>query len=343
MDKWAPDQLERMKHGGNAKLLAFFESQPDYRPDMSIREKYTSRFADLYRDKLAAECEGREWTPPANVSLSSSPASSTGQPKITKSLSTVQQARSSTTSPSRQHERSSSGTIHRSASTSAATRPMSMHGSSPSSNLLSDDGTGDDLDDPRSRKDAYFSRLQRENEIRPDHVPPNQGGKYTGFGNPAFENTTRNTNTSQGFDTDDLINDPLGSLSKGWSFFSSRATSVLSVAAAQMAEGAKIAAEKAGEFGQTFNESVVQPTRDTVQDPEFSNKVSGFVSTFGSAVATTGQRGFGLLSDAVIMWQQLLVPLHRQVMVHRMVIDRLTILNHHHRLWEDMTKTKRIY
>ncbi|RKP27678.1 hypothetical protein SYNPS1DRAFT_12322 [Syncephalis pseudoplumigaleata] len=54
MDKWAPDQLERMKLGGNAKLLAFFEAQPDYRPDMSIREKYTSRFADNYREKVRA-------------------------------------------------------------------------------------------------------------------------------------------------------------------------------------------------------------------------------------------------------------------------------------------------
>jgi ADP-ribosylation factor GTPase-activating protein 1 len=40
--------------GGNKKLLEFFEAQPDYRPDMSIREKYTSRFADLYREKVFA-------------------------------------------------------------------------------------------------------------------------------------------------------------------------------------------------------------------------------------------------------------------------------------------------
>ncbi|RKP08265.1 hypothetical protein THASP1DRAFT_15885 [Thamnocephalis sphaerospora] len=52
MDKWTPDQLERMKHGGNKKLLDFFASQSDYHAGMSIREKYTSRFADLYREKV---------------------------------------------------------------------------------------------------------------------------------------------------------------------------------------------------------------------------------------------------------------------------------------------------
>jgi hypothetical protein len=45
---------------------------------------------------------------------------------------------------------------------------MSMDGASPSANLLSDDSTGDDFDDPRSRKDIYFARLQRENETRPE-------------------------------------------------------------------------------------------------------------------------------------------------------------------------------
>jgi hypothetical protein len=37
----------------------------------------------------------------------------------------------------------------------------------------------------REKNEEYFARLGNENEIRPDHLPPNQGGKYTGFGNPA--------------------------------------------------------------------------------------------------------------------------------------------------------------
>ena len=38
--------------GGNSKAKAFFKSQPDFRADMSIQEKYNSRAAALYRDKV---------------------------------------------------------------------------------------------------------------------------------------------------------------------------------------------------------------------------------------------------------------------------------------------------
>ena len=31
----------------------------------------------------------------------------------------------------------------------------------------------------------YFARKGAENDNRPDHLPPSQGGKFGGFGNPA--------------------------------------------------------------------------------------------------------------------------------------------------------------
>ncbi|KAJ3312800.1 Zn finger-containing GTPase- Activating Protein for ARF [Blyttiomyces sp. JEL0837] len=63
MDKWTEEQVKRMRLGGNAKALEFFKSQPDWREDMSISEKYNSEFARNYKDKLTAECEGRVWVP----------------------------------------------------------------------------------------------------------------------------------------------------------------------------------------------------------------------------------------------------------------------------------------
>ncbi|OUM64155.1 hypothetical protein PIROE2DRAFT_32177, partial [Piromyces sp. E2] len=67
MDKWSDDQVKKMQLGGNTKALQFFSSQPDYREGMSIKEKYNSNFARLYREKLQAECEGRVWVaPPVN-------------------------------------------------------------------------------------------------------------------------------------------------------------------------------------------------------------------------------------------------------------------------------------
>ncbi|KAJ2810869.1 Zn finger-containing GTPase- Activating Protein for ARF, partial [Coemansia sp. 'formosensis'] len=68
MDKWTPEQIKRMERGGNANAVAFFKSQSDYKPNMSIKDKYSSQFADLWRQKLTAECEGRVWvTPPVAV------------------------------------------------------------------------------------------------------------------------------------------------------------------------------------------------------------------------------------------------------------------------------------
>lgn len=52
MDKWKDLELEKMKAGGNRKAKEFFESQSDYRPGMTLQEKYNSRAAALYRDKV---------------------------------------------------------------------------------------------------------------------------------------------------------------------------------------------------------------------------------------------------------------------------------------------------
>ena len=54
MDKWKDSELEKMKVGGNRKATEFFNSQSDYKPGMSLQEKYNSRAAALYRDKVLA-------------------------------------------------------------------------------------------------------------------------------------------------------------------------------------------------------------------------------------------------------------------------------------------------
>ncbi|KAJ1568012.1 ADP-ribosylation factor GTPase-activating protein 1 [Cladochytrium tenue] len=64
MDRWSDDQIKRMRVGGNAKALEFFKSHPAWREGMSIYDKYNSEFARWYKDKLTADCEGREWVRP---------------------------------------------------------------------------------------------------------------------------------------------------------------------------------------------------------------------------------------------------------------------------------------
>ena len=52
MDKWKDLEIEKMKAGGNAKAKDFFNSQDDYQKGMSLQEKYNSKAAALYRDKV---------------------------------------------------------------------------------------------------------------------------------------------------------------------------------------------------------------------------------------------------------------------------------------------------
>ncbi|XP_053102106.1 ADP-ribosylation factor GTPase-activating protein 1 isoform X10 [Hemicordylus capensis] len=92
MDKWKDIELEKMKAGGNGKFREFLESQEDYDPCWSLQEKYNSKAAALFRDKVATLAEGkawaietssaRNWTPPQpKVALSSAHRSSAGQPQ----------------------------------------------------------------------------------------------------------------------------------------------------------------------------------------------------------------------------------------------------------------------
>jgi hypothetical protein len=52
MDKWKDIELEKMKAGGNAKFREFLQTQEDYDPGWSLQDKYNSRAAALFRDKV---------------------------------------------------------------------------------------------------------------------------------------------------------------------------------------------------------------------------------------------------------------------------------------------------
>ncbi|KZC09421.1 PREDICTED: ADP-ribosylation factor GTPase-activating protein 1 [Dufourea novaeangliae] len=63
MDKWKDLELEKMKVGGNKNAREFFESQSDWDDSMSITQKYNTRAAALYRDKIATLAHGETWSP----------------------------------------------------------------------------------------------------------------------------------------------------------------------------------------------------------------------------------------------------------------------------------------
>mgnify|MGYP005985221617 CR=1 FL=1 len=61
MDKWKDIELEKMKVGGNRNARVFFEAQPDWDDHMTIQQKYNTKAAALYRDKVSTLAQGKAW------------------------------------------------------------------------------------------------------------------------------------------------------------------------------------------------------------------------------------------------------------------------------------------
>ncbi|KAJ3027097.1 ADP-ribosylation factor GTPase-activating protein 1 [Rhizophlyctis rosea] len=93
--------------------------------------------------------------------------------------------------------------------------------------------------------------------------------------------------------------DPLGALSKGWGFLSSRAPGVVGTIGSLVGEGAKLAVQGAEIVGQKLTENVIQPTLAASRDPELRNNVSGYVSTFGQKVQEVGSKAYTSASHFV--------------------------------------------
>ena len=118
-------------------------------------------------------------------------------------------------------------------------------------------------------------------------LPPSQGGKYVGFGNPAclpffmiapnlvlrflVQNHSQEIPTSSSsssvFDPNAILDDPFAALTRGFSFVTKRTSMALS----------------------TLNQSVIQPTKETLVDPEFTDRVTQVVGRVSKTVYETGK------------------------------------------------------
>lgn len=70
----------------------------------------------------------------------------------------------------------------------------------------------------KAKNEAYFAGKGRENDLRPDNLPPSQGGKFTGFGSapPPDKSSTGYAPTA-----DEFQKDPMAALTKGFGWLSS--------------------------------------------------------------------------------------------------------------------------
>lgn len=162
MDKWKDTELNKMKVGGNRLAREFFEEEEENWDNMSIQQRYNSKAAAIYREKIAALAENREF----NYDESKA--------KINKSHS--------------------NHSMHHSKSTSA------LPGNSYQQDSYQDASYQNlNSQEFKASRDTYFNSLQATNASRPDHLKPSEGGKYTGFGNTASSQPTRSQ--SEVFDT----------------------------------------------------------------------------------------------------------------------------------------------
>ncbi|XP_050432916.1 ADP-ribosylation factor GTPase-activating protein 1 isoform X2 [Adelges cooleyi] len=205
MDAWKDLELEKMKVGGNKNAKEFFESQPDWNNSMSIEQKYNTKAAALYRDKIMSLAKGQQWSP--------------------------------TTSSAKDYSVDHTKTKASHAQSYSFNEPSTNY-SEVSSGYQNDAILSQSVKD---EKEAYFAKKQYENATRPDHIPPNQGGRYAGFGN-----TVEPPPRSQ---SQDLLDSAVSSFSSGWSLFSSSASKIASRATQGAIKIGGIATQKITDLG----------------------------------------------------------------------------------------------
>ncbi|ORZ29437.1 hypothetical protein BCR44DRAFT_1466760 [Catenaria anguillulae PL171] len=261
MDKWSRDQFAKMQLGGNAAFAAYTQQHPnDMGNGIPLKDKYASYPAAVYRAQLAAKVEGKDfdpssvqWTPP------SAPGTASASPAPLNSLN----------------------------------GPTTMVGfgsgtSSPAPNSQSAFGNGLPTKD---QNEDYFARMGQANMSRPEHLPPSQGGRYTGFGStptPSASSQPATNPFASPFSTLNpaaIANDPMAALSKGWSLFSTVATAAASTVGTVVVKGTQL-----------------------VQDPNFQSTVQSQVARgattvgelltkVGETAMATGTRAYTLLEQ----------------------------------------------
>ncbi|XP_058832697.1 ADP-ribosylation factor GTPase-activating protein 1 isoform X2 [Topomyia yanbarensis] len=248
MDKWKDIELEKMKVGGNKNARDFFDSQDDWDDTLTIQKKYNTRAAALYRDKISTLAQGKPWDQ----------ASALARIKDGGFLST-----------SHSNSGVTSGLTH-----SRSSGSVQSSGYSSASGGYQNGGTYQETSyqqfntaEFKSQKEDFFSRKQEENASRPDHLPPNQGGKYAGFG---YSRDPPPRSQSH-----ELFDSVQSSFASGWNVFS---------------KVANVAKENAMKYGSLASQKVKEGT--------LLEGVGSQVTNLASKVGEVGRKGWGNLSGA---------------------------------------------
>lgn len=147
MDKWKDLELEKMKAGGNKNAREFFEDQPDWNESMSIQQRYNTKAAALYRDKILCLAQGKNWD---QTTSSAKNFSTTNQ--TSNHSSNISQSRSS-------------GSINQNSG-----GYQDIGGGYQDNNSSGNNGGYQQFNSPefKEQKDAFFNMRQEQNASRPE-------------------------------------------------------------------------------------------------------------------------------------------------------------------------------
>lgn len=151
MDKWKDTELAKMQVGGNKLAREFFEDEEENWDSMNISQKYNSKAAALYRDKILALAEKREWNRDEAFA------------RINKSSSSYHSAMPHSKSTSAL----SNSSYEKNGANPGGYQDSSYQDTSSYQNINSQEF--------RDQRDNYFNGLQSQNAQRPEHLAPSQG------------------------------------------------------------------------------------------------------------------------------------------------------------------------
>ncbi|XP_071442698.1 ADP-ribosylation factor GTPase-activating protein 1 isoform X1 [Hetaerina americana] len=260
MDKWKDIELEKMKVGGNRNAREFFESQPDWDPDMSIQQKYNTKAAALYRDKITTLAQGKTWN------INTSPAQSHISSSITYS-GTHYNNSSQKNSNSNYKTDSYLGRLD---DNSGGYQSGGGYQSLESVAVVND------------QRDAFFARKQSENALKPEDLPPSQGGRYSGFGY-TMEPPPRSS-------SQEFFDNAVSSLASGWSMFSVSASKIASKATEGAFKIGGMATQKVADISVTVGEKV--------KDGKLLEDVSQQVTNIAYKVGDLSKKGWREISGS---------------------------------------------
>ena len=210
MDAFKMGEIQRMEQGGNAPWKEFFDShditvsEGRTFEDSTVNERYSGDVGEEWKARLTAKVEGKKYVP--------------GEKKTKAKMSDP--FRSSTPNLAVPNE--------------LETEPLTRSRSA----------AGDPVLGRKEQNEAYFARKGNENLMRSEHIPPSQGGKYTGFGGGMAPTPTAASRQGENIPgLNDFQKDPMAALTKGFGWFTST-----------VGQGAK-----------TVNDSYLQPAAKTVR------------------------------------------------------------------------------